>query len=192
MQKSYIFLADGFEEIEALAPLDILRRAGMPVITVSISDSLTVTGAHGARVEADALFTDNDMSAAEWLILPGGMPGASNLAACKPLTDLLVAQAARGGKIAAICASPALVLAPLGILNGIDATCYPGMATNSKLIGWKEDEPVVSTNRVITAHGPGASMLFGLTIAAISTGQAHAHEIGEAMMVYPRTMNQYF
>ena len=75
MQKSYIFLADGFEEIEALAPLDILRRAGMPVITVSISDSLTVTGAHGARVEADALFTDNDMSAAEWLILPGGMPG---------------------------------------------------------------------------------------------------------------------
>lgn len=192
MQKSYIFLADGFEEIEALAPLDILRRAGMPVITVSISDSLTVTGAHGARVEADALFTDNDMSAAEWLILPGGMPGASNLAACKPLTDLLVAQAARGGKIAAICASPALVLAPLGILNGIDATCYPGMATNSKLIGWKEDEPVVSTNRVITAHGPGASMLFGLTIAAISTGQANAHEIGEAMMVYPRTMNQYF
>ena len=192
MQKSYIFLADGFEEIEALAPLDILRRAGMPVITVSISDSLTVTGAHGARVEADALFTDNDMSAAEWLILPGGMPGASNLAACKPLTDLLVAQAARGGKIAAICASPALVLAPLGILNGIDATCYPGMATTSKLIGWKEDEPVVSTNRVITAHGPGASMLFGLTIAAISTGQAHAHEIGEAMMVYPRTMNQYF
>ncbi len=192
MQKSYIFLADGFEEIEALAPLDILRRAGMPVITVSISDSLTVTGAHGARVEADALFTDNDMSAAEWLILPGGMPGASNLAACKPLTDLLVAQAARGGKIAAICASPALVLAPLGILNGIDATCYPGMATNSKLIGWKEDEPVVSTNRVITAHGPGASMLFGLTIAAISTGQTHAHEIGEAMMVYPRTMNQYF
>lgn len=192
MQKSYIFLADGFEEIEALAPLDILRRAGMPVITVSISDSLTVTGAHGARVEADALFTDNDMSAAEWLILPGGMPGASNLAACKPLTDLLVAQAARGGKIAAICASPALVLAPLGILNGIDATCYPGMATNSKLIGWKEDEPVVSTNRVITAHGPGASMLFSLTIAAISTGQAHAHEIGEAMMVYPRTMNQYF
>ena len=192
MQKSYIFLADGFEEIEALAPLDILRRAGMPVITVSISDSLTVTGAHGARVEADALFTDNDMSAAEWLILPGGMPGASNLAACKPLTDLLVAQAARGGKIAAICASPALVLAPLDILNGIDATCYPGMATNSKLIGWKEDEPVVSTNRVITAHGPGASMLFGLTIAAISTGQAHAHEIGEAMMVYPRTMNQYF
>lgn len=192
MQKSYIFLADGFEEIEALAPLDILRRAGMPVITVSISDSLTVTGAHGARVEADALFTDNDMSAAEWLILPGGMPGASNLAACKPLTDLLVAQAARGGKIAAICASPALVLAPLGILNGINATCYPGMATNSKLIGWREDEPVVSTNRVITAHGPGASMLFGLTIAAISTGKAHAHEIGEAMMVYPRTMNQYF
>lgn len=192
MQKSYIFLADGFEEIEALAPLDILRRAGMPVYTVSISDTHTVTGAHGARVEADLLMADEDMSAAEWLILPGGMPGATNLAACAPLADLLKAQAARGGKIAAICASPAVVLAPLGLLDGLDATCYPGMATASPLIHWKEDEPVVSTSRVITAHGPGASLIFGLTIAAVSTGLAHAHEIGEAMMVYPRTMNQYF
>lgn len=192
MQNSYIFLADGFEEIEALAPLDILRRAGMPVQTVSIMGNRTVTGAHGARIEADLMLGDEDMSAAEWLILPGGMPGATNLAACEPLNDLLKAQNERGGKIAAICASPAVVLAPLGILNGLDATCYPGMATDSSLINWKEDEPVVSTNTVITAHGPGASLLFGLTIAAVSTGLAFAHEIGEAMMVYPRNMNQYF
>lgn len=192
MQNSYIFLADGFEEIEALAPLDILRRACMPVQTVSIMGNRTVTGAHGARIEADLMLGDEDMSAAEWLILPGGMPGATNLAACEPLNDLLKAQNERGGKIAAICASPAVVLAPLGILNGLDATCYPGMATDSSLINWKEDEPVVSTNTVITAHGPGASLLFGLTIAAVSTGLAFAHEIGEAMMVYPRNMNQYF
>lgn len=191
MQKSYIFLADGFEEIEALAPLDVLRRAGMPVYTVSINGSRTVTGSHGAKVEADMVFGDDDMSAAEWLILPGGMPGASNLAAFGPLTDLLVAQHERGGKIAANCASPAIVLAPLGILDGIDATCYPGMATDSKKINWR-DQPVVSTASVVTAHGPGASLLFGLSIAAISTGEAHATEIGEAMMVYPRTMNHYF
>lgn len=192
MQKSYIFLADGFEEIEALAPLDILRRAGMPVATVSIMNDRTVTGAHGARVEADMMFADEDMSAAEWLILPGGMPGASNLAAYEPLNALLKEQAQRGGKIAANCASPAIVLAPLGILNGIDATCYPGMATDSSLINWKEDEPVVNTGTIITAHGPAASLLFGLTIAAVSTGVDFAHEIGEAMMVYPRNMNQYF
>lgn len=192
MQKSYIFLADGFEEIEALAPLDVLRRAGMPVATVSIMGSRTVTGAHGAKVEADLMLADEDMTAAEWLILPGGMPGASNLASCKPLTDLLKAQAARGGKIAANCASPALVLAPLGILDGSMATCYPGMSTDSKSIKWKEDEPVVSTSNIVTAHGPGASILFGLAIAAISTGSAHAHEIGQAMMVYPRNMNHFY
>ncbi len=192
MQNSYIFLADGFEEIEALAPLDILRRAGMPVSTVSIMGSRTVTGAHGARIEADLMFGDEDMSAAEWLILPGGMPGATNLAAYEPLNELLKTQNERGGKIAAICASPAVVLAPLGILDGLDATCYPGMSTDSPLINWKENEPVVSTNRIITAHGPGASLLFGLTIAAASTGLAFAHEIGEAMMVYPRNMTQYF
>lgn len=191
MQKSYIFLADGFEEIEALAPLDILRRAGMPVATVSINSTLEVTGAHGARVTADTLFGDEDMTAADWLILPGGMPGATNLAAFKPLTDLLKAQAARGGKIAANCASPAVVLAPLGILDGKDATCYPGMQTHTKAINWIE-QPVVVTSTVITAHGPGASLLFGLSIAAVSTGSAHAHEIGEAMMVYPRNMNAYF
>lgn len=191
MQKSYIFLADGFEEIEALAPLDILRRAGMPVATVSINPTLEVTGAHGAKVTADTLFGDEDMTAADWLILPGGMPGATNLAACKPLTDLLKAQAARGGKIAANCASPAVVLAPLGILDGKEATCYPGMQTHTKAINWIE-QPVVVTSTVITAHGPGASLLFGLSIAAVSTGEAHAHEIGEAMMVYPRNMNAYF
>lgn len=192
MQKSYIFLADGFEETEALAPLDVMRRSGMPVATVSITEERKVRSAHGVTVEADQVFDEEDMSAAEWLILPGGMPGATNLAAFKPLTELLKAQHSRGGKIAAICASPAVVLAPLGLLDGLDATCYPGMSTESKKINWKEDTPVVATDTIVTGYGPGASFVFGLTIAAISTGTTHAQEIGEAMMVYPRSMNHYF
>ncbi|MCM1029696.1 MAG: DJ-1/PfpI family protein [Pseudoflavonifractor sp.] len=183
MNTSYIFLADGFEEIEALAPLDILRRAGMPVKTVSISDSLDVTGAHGATVKADILFGHDDMGRAEWLILPGGMPGASNLADYGPLCDLLTVQHERGGKTAAICASPAIVLAPLGILDGLEATCYPGMSTSSKEIRWMVQKPVVATPKVVTAHGPGASLLFGLTIAAATIGEVHAKEIATAMMV---------
>ena len=92
MKTSFVFLADGFEEIEALATIDVMRRAGMPVVTVSINPTPQVTGAHGVPVLADALITACDLSDAEWLICPGGMPGASNLAACQPLTDALVDQ----------------------------------------------------------------------------------------------------
>ena len=116
MTTSYIFLATGFEEIEALTTVDIMRRAGMHVLTVSIEDTPQVAGAHGIPVVADTCISDIDFSQAEWLILPGGMPGATNLAACAPLCDALKAHAAKGGKIAAICASPAVVLAPLGLL----------------------------------------------------------------------------
>lgn len=186
MNKSFIFLADGFEEIEALAPLDIMRRAGMPVSTVSISSSREVTGAHGVVVKADLLFDEADFEGADWTVLPGGMPGAANLAAFEPLNRLLTARHDRGEKIAAICASPALVLAPLGILDGLDATCYPGMATDSQAIRWDESRPVVATGNVVTGHGPGASISFGLTIAAISTGADHAAQIAAAMMVASR------
>ena len=113
MNTSYLLLADGFEEIEALSVVDIMRRAEMEVLTVSITDSKTVTGAHGIPVIADVTFAEVDCSAAEWLILPGGMPGALNLAAKSELRELLKAQNIKGGKIAAICASPAVVLAPL-------------------------------------------------------------------------------
>ena len=117
MNTTFVFLADGFEEIEALTCIDVLRRAGMPVTTVSINPCLEVTGAHGVTVLADSLFGDSDYEGAEWLVLPGGIPGAPNLAACEPLCDLLTAQDERGGKVAAICASPAVGLAPLGLLQ---------------------------------------------------------------------------
>ena len=100
MNTSYLFLANGFEELEALTVVDVMRRAGMDIKTVSITDSLTVTGAHGITVTADVLFSKTDFITPEWLILPGGMPGATNLSEFAPLNTLLVAQAA-AGKIAA-------------------------------------------------------------------------------------------
>ena len=127
MKKNYVFLADGFEEVEALTSVDVMRRAGMDVVTVSINEGLEVTGAHGVTVLADSLFEDQDYSDAEWLVLPGGVPGAPNLAAHEDLCTLLKAHDEQGGHIGAICASPAVVLAPLGILSQRHAVCYPGM-----------------------------------------------------------------
>ena len=118
MNTSFVFLANGFEEVEALTTIDIMRRAGMEVVTVSINDTLEAEGAHGVTVKADALISEVNLNNAEWLICPGGMPGASNLAACKPLTNALIAQNSKGGKIAAICASPSVIFGPLGLLEG--------------------------------------------------------------------------
>lgn len=185
MEKSFVFLADGFEEIEALAPVDIMRRAGMSVVTVSINPTKSVIGAHGVKVEADIIFGDEDMSRAEWLILPGGMPGATNLAACEPLCDLLRAQAKRGGNIGAICASPAIVLAPLGILAGRPATCYPGMATDDPAINWDESQRVVADGNIVTGFGPAAAIPFGLSMTGISMGEPMAQQVAQAMKVIP-------
>lgn len=124
MKTSYVFLAPGFEEIEALGTVDALRRGGITVKTVSITDENTVVGAHGIPVVADIKFDEIDDNP-DWLILPGGMPGATNLFNCEPLTNLLIEHHKAGGHIAAICASPGVVLGQLGLLNGETATCYP-------------------------------------------------------------------
>lgn len=183
MKKSYVFLADGFEEIEAIGTVDILLRSGMDVETVSINPTDTVTSVHGIAVKADrtidTLATDCD---ADWLICPGGMPGASNLAACKPLGVMLTRHFRNGGRIAAICAAPAVVLEPLGILKGRKATCYPGMETlvnDAEMTG----EPVVALDTLITGYGPGAVFKFGLAIVAATKGQKTASDLAAAMMV---------
>ena len=124
MKESFVFLAAGFEEIEALTVIDVMRRAGINVQTVSITSALQVRGAHGVVVNADLLFDNTLFSEPEWLVLPGGMPGASNLYEFGPLQGLLKSQMeSPNGRIAAICASPAVVLGQLGLLNGEKATC---------------------------------------------------------------------
>ncbi|MDE5720072.1 MAG: DJ-1/PfpI family protein [Paramuribaculum sp.] len=193
MKRSYLFLAPGFEETEALATVDVMRRAGMEVLTVAINpeNSEKVCGAHGVVVVADLLPEDADFNDVEWLICPGGMPGAQNLADSPIVTDALRAHAAKGGKIAAICASPALVLAPLGILDGREATCYPGMQPESDKIVMR-DAPVVALENLITGNGPASTLAFALAIVRRSCGDAVAQQIGSGMLVYPKSMNFYF
>lgn len=191
MNTSYLFLAEGFEEIEALSVVDILRRAGIPVSTISITDTLQVKGAHGIQVTADALYSSIDFESAKWLILPGGMPGATNLAAFEPLTTLLKEHNAKGGKIAAICASPAVVLAPLGILDGKEAICYPGFEAamkNTRLSG----NPVEADGNVITANGPASATLFALAIVAHTLGQEKSIDIAEGLLLYDHPAEFYF
>ena len=183
MKKAYIFLADGFEEIEALATVDILRRAGIEATTVTISPSMQVKGAHGVEVTADVKLEDIKHNVNDWLILPGGMPGATNLAACEPLCDMLKKQDEQKGHIAAICASPAVVLAPLGILEGKEATCYPGFegALKNSKVGYR---PVVVDDNVITANGPGNTIAFALAIVNKALCEEKAREIAEGLLVY--------
>ena len=191
MKSSYIFLAPGFEETEALTVVDILRRAGMEVVTVAVNDDVKVEGAHGVPVVADVLFSDVNISDPEWLICPGGMPGATNLADNSDLGTLLTDTFGRGGKIAAICAAPAVVLAPLGILDGRDATCYPGFEQLCPR-AVMHDTPVVVSDNLITGNGPAAAMRFALAIVRSSMGESAAREIGQGLLYYPSAMNFYF
>lgn len=190
MRQSFLFLAEGFEEIEALAVVDVMRRADMDVKTVSITDELKVTGAHGITVEADLTFKQADFAGSEWLICPGGMPGSTNLHNFGALNDLLKVHK---GKIAAICAAPAVVLAPTGVLNGKDATCYPGFEEQLAAGGANaKDSRVVALENIITANGPGTAIRFGLAIVANSKGTDVARQVGEGMLVYDKTQPYYF
>lgn len=183
MKTSYIFLAPGFEEIEAITPIDILRRAGMSVTVVAVSAAKEITGAHGISLVADIKIDDVQLGNADFMILPGGMPGATHLHENEKLNTLLKEHAANGGKIAAICASPAVVLAPLGLLDGLEATCYPGFEDACKQHGAKMlDRRVVMTPQIITANGPASAALFALSIVANAAGDTKAEEISEQML----------
>lgn len=184
MKQSYLFLAPGFEEVEALTVADLMRRAGLQIQTVSVNESdRMVTGAHGITVKADLAMNPKDITDADWLIIPGGMPGATNCAACAPLTDLLVSHYRAGGRIAAICAAPAVVLAPLGILVGKSATCYPGFE-NALIMGGVNylNQAVVALPQFITANGPASAMTFALAIISATAGQEKAEEIATATL----------
>lgn len=187
MKESFLFLAEGFEEIEALTAVDVLRRAGISVKTVSITSSLQVKGAHGVVVNADVLFDNTLFSSAEWLILPGGMPGATNLYEFAPLRGLLQRQSdSTNGRIAAICAAPAVVLGQLGLLKGKTATCYPGF--EEMLVDAKVSEaPVVVDGKFVTANGPSTAMRWALTIVKETKGTDIAVQVANGMLLYPKS-----
>lgn len=184
MKTSYVFLAPGFEEIEAVAPIDILRRAGMPVTTVSIeANQPVVKGAHGVPYIADITIDQLPENVdAEWLILPGGMPGATNLVECQPLTEILKKFT---GNIAAICASPAVVLAQLGLLDDKNATCYPGMEGYGEWCSKVNftGNHVECDGRFITGQGPAWAVAFGGAIVEASMGAEVATKVLDGMLV---------
>lgn len=186
MRESFLFLAAGFEEIEALTAIDVLRRAGMEVRTVSITSALQVRGAHGITVNADLLFDNTLFADPEWLILPGGMPGATNLYEFSPLHGLLKSQKeSKDGRIAAICAAPAVVLGQLGLLAGEKATCYPGF--EEMLKGAEiEDSPVVVSGKFVLGNGPSNALKWALSIVSESMGEEIASNVADGMLYYPK------
>lgn len=185
--ESFLFLAEGFEEIEALTAVDVMRRAGINVKTVSITRALQVKGAHGITVNADVLYDNTLFKNAKWLVLPGGMPGATNLYEFAPLQGLLRRQAeSPEGKIAAICAAPAVVLGQLGLLKGHHATCYPGF--EGMLEGAiVENAPVVVDDKFVLGNGPANALLWALNIVKEDKGLAVAEEVANGMLYYPTT-----
>lgn len=195
MSESFVFLAEGFEEVEALTPVDVLRRAGLPVKTVSITSALQVTGAHGITVTADVLFDNTMFKNAAWLILPGGMPGATNLYEFAPLQGLLRKQfESKHGRIASICASPGIVLGQLGLLKGRKATCYPGFEKYMEG-ATPVDAPVVVDDKFVLGNGPANALLWALNIVKEAAGVNKAESVANGMLYYPKIdneMNNYF
>ena len=171
---NYLFLDNGFEEIEAITTIDLLRRANISVTTISITGNPMVLGAHNIAVEADGLIDKIDFSDAEMLILPGGQ---TKLGDCSALCELLVEHNKAEKPIAAICAAPS-VLGRLGILEGKQATCYPGFESflGESFIGGL----VVESKNIITAKGPGLSADFAFCIIEHLVGSDIADQVYDA------------
>jgi DJ-1 family protein len=176
----YLMLANGFEEVEAVTVVDLLRRADIQIKTASIMGERTVFGAHGIAMEADMLFKEIDFSTCSMAVLPGGMPGTTNLCNYKPLGEELLELKKAGKPIAAICAAP-MVLGRLGLLQGQKATIYEGM--ESELIGAESiNQSVVVSGSIITSKGPGTAMDFALTLIAYIKGADVAKQINRDLL----------
>jgi 4-methyl-5(b-hydroxyethyl)-thiazole monophosphate biosynthesis len=185
-KKALVLLADGFEDVEAVTPIDYLRRAGIEVSTVSISESLTVTSKWGGiRMSVAVTLTElakQGLGGWDAVIIPGGIPGAANLAASKETNALIKDMAADGKLICAICAAPALVLAPLGLLSGKKFTCYPGMEEKVTDGKWS-DSRIVADGNVITSRSAGTAGEFAVAIIEKLLDKAAAQKIADTVLL---------
>lgn len=175
-----VFLATGFEEIEALTVVDLCRRAGISTDMVSVTGERQVVSSHGVAVMADKLFSEVDFSQVEMLVLPGGMPGTLNLEAYEPLMEQVKAFDKEGKFISAICAAPT-VFGHLGLLKGRKACCYPGMEDGLLGAEVTMEETAVS-DHVLTSRGMGTAIPFGLKIVERFQGEAAAKELSEKIV----------
>jgi len=180
MARVCVLLADGFEEIEAVTVIDVLRRADVDTTVLGVT-GLVVEGSHGIRVHADARLADAEDRVWDVVVLPGGMPGAARLRDSAEVQSLLRAQHARGGRIAAICAAP-IALARAGLLEGRKATSYPTFATELGGVDYRED-PVVVDGAITTSRGPGTALAFALALVEDLAGKPKAAELAERMLV---------
>ncbi len=186
MAKAYVFFANGFEDVEALATVDIFRRGGVDVKTVSITGNLFVTTAHNVTLQADMLFEDGCYDDADMLVLPGGAaPGAFALNEHTELKNLLSEHGRRGTKLAAICAAP-MVLGGIGVLRGKRATCYPGFEKYLDGATYTEELVTVDGN-ITTGRGPGASFEFAYTLLVQLIGFDAVQGIRDGM-IYTQLM----
>lgn len=183
MEKTVLVVwADGMEEIEAVTPVDLLRRAGVKVIVAGVT-SLAMVGSRGIGLQADICLRDAPMDV-DALILPGGKAGSDNLAASQDLRSRIKYQNNAGKFIAAICAAPALVLSPTGILDGRQATCYPGFEEHFTAEVRFVAERVVKDGHIITSRGPGTAFDFALALIRELVGETVEKEIGRGTLHY--------
>lgn len=175
-----VVLANGFEEIEAITPIDVLRRAGLEVTTAGVGGT-EITGSHGITVVTDTTIREVE-GLPDAIVLPGGMPGAENLSKSGALREILERMNDDGRPIGAICAAPALALAPTGILDGRTATCYPGFEKHfGRAIEFSRDR-VVTDGNVITSRGPGTALEFALTLAGRLASEEVQAKLTEGML----------
>ena len=181
MKKIAVHLADGFEEIEAISIIDVLRRAGFHVTIVSMNKSMEVNGAHEITVKADVLFEDLDYDNIDMIVLPGGMPGAANLKAHSGLREQVLNFNDSEKPMAAICAAP-MVFGNLGLLKEKQATCYPGFEDelHGAII---TGEAVAEAGNIITGKGAGVAIKFALKIVEKFNGKEVADDLGAKMIV---------
>ncbi|MFA7671996.1 MAG: DJ-1 family glyoxalase III [Sphaerochaetaceae bacterium] len=179
--KVLVPLANGSEEVEALGPVDVLRRAGFTVVMAAVGGSLEIVGAHEIVIKADILIEDaqTDYDA---IVLPGGGLGAQNLASSWAVNEKLLMIANSGSVVAAICAAPPVVLGPAGLLNGRKAVCYPGSEVNYPDFSFGEERVCVDGN-LITARGPGVALEFGLAIVEKLASKSVAERLEKQMLI---------
>ena len=176
-----VHLANGFEEIEAVSIIDVLRRANIKVVVVSVTGIIEITGAHQIKVMADVLFEDVNYDEIFMIVLPGGMPGASNLNDHSGLIDIIGKFSSEKKELAAICAAP-LVFGNLGILKGKKAVCFPGF--EHYLVGAELLQiPVVACENIITGRGPGCALEFALKIVEKVVSAEKAAELAGQMLI---------
>lgn len=180
-KNALVIVADGFEEAEAVVPIDFLRRAGVRVTVAGLAGA-EAKGSRGLIIKTDMKLADAG-SAFDACVLPGGGAGAENLAASSAVGALVKRLAAEGKVVAAICASPAVVLAPLGVLKGRSATCYPGMETGFGKETKHAPGDVVVDGNIVTSRGPGTSFAFACAVARLLVGEETVAKVRAAMLI---------